>query len=87
MYYCSLTKGKAHNVFYEIVQNRRLTTGQLLKFKEMNTPFIQSKERKRGSRRKSRIEGEVSSVWAMHSLGQYSDQGSTMQYTLALSQL
>lgn len=28
-------------------------------------------------------DGEVSSDWAMHSLGQYSDQDSTMQYTLA----
>lgn len=31
--------------------------------------------------------GEVSSVWAMHPLGQYGDQGSTMQYTSAVSQL
>lgn len=31
--------------------------------------------------------GEVSLGWAMHSLGQHSDQGSTMQYTSALSQL
>lgn len=30
---------------------------------------------------------EVSSGWAMHSSGQHSDQGSTMQYTSALSQL
>lgn len=32
-------------------------------------------------------EEEVSSVWAMHSLGQNSDQGSTLHYTSAFSQL
>lgn len=32
-------------------------------------------------------EQEVSSIWAMHSFGQHSDQGSTMQYISALSQL
>lgn len=32
-------------------------------------------------------DGEVLSRWAMHSLGQHSDQGSTMHYTSALGQL